>query len=141
MRDRFPAHQTEIKVIPASSETNGDSGAQNGAGTPAVVQERRLLRVMQSIESRLPHSVRELAEQVRLSPAHLQRLFQQETGIHISDMLRERRLTLAANLLTSTNMGVKEVAYEVGYGHHSSFVRAFERRFGQSPKRYRQKCA
>ena len=58
-----------------------------------------------------------------------------------SDMLRERRLTMAANLLTSTNMGVKEVAYHVGYGHHSSFVRAFERRFGQSPKRYRQRCA
>jgi AraC-like DNA-binding protein len=93
--------------------------------------------VIQSIESSLPHSVRELAQQVHLSPTHLQRLFKQETGVRIRDLLTERRLTKAVNLLTTTDMEIKEVAYLVGYGHHSSFVRAFQRRFGQSPKRYR----
>jgi AraC-like DNA-binding protein len=102
-----------------------------------VVREKRLLRVVQSIESTLPRSVRELAQQVHLSPTHLQRLFKQETGVHIRDLLTERKLTAAANLLTTTDMEIKEIAYVVGYGHHSSFVRAFQRRFGQSPKRYR----
>lgn len=96
---------------------------------------------MRSIESHLPHSVRELAQQVHLSPAHLQRLFKQETGIHISEHLSERRLAIAANLLTTTQMGVKEIAYFVGYEHHSSFVRAFQRRFGQPPKQYRKAAA
>src|SRR5215469_6761860 len=94
-----------------------------------VVGEWRLQKVLQSIESQLPHTVRELAEQVHLSPAHLQRLFKNETGVHISDLLSERRLTLAAKLLTTTDMEIKEVAYIVGYGHPSSFVRAFNRRF------------
>ena len=102
-----------------------------------VVREKRLLRVVQSIESTLPRSVRELAQQDHLSPTHLQRLFKQETGVHIRDVLTERKLTAAANLLTTTDMEIKEIAYFVGYQHHSSFVRAFQRRFGQSPKRYR----
>lgn len=139
MGDSLPA-KTRVIAAPATEAPGADNASRAGS-TFTIVRERRLRRVMQSIESRLPHSVRELAEQVHLSPAHLQRLFQQETGVHISDMLRERRLAMAANLLASTNMGVKEVAYLVGYGHHSSFVRAFERRFGQSPKRFRQRCA
>ncbi|HEY6350810.1 MAG TPA: helix-turn-helix transcriptional regulator [Candidatus Angelobacter sp.] len=103
-----------------------------------LVREKRLQQVLQAMESRLPHSVRELAEQVHLSPAHLQRLFKQETGVHLSELLCERRLTMAAGLLTTTDMEIKEVAYMVGYGHHSSFVRAFQRRFGKSPKQYRR---
>jgi AraC family transcriptional regulator len=106
-----------------------------------MVREKRLQRVLQRLESELPRSVRELAAEVHLSPAHLQRLFKQETGVHISDLLCERRLTMAADLLTTTRMSVKEVAYIAGYGHHSSFVRAFERRFGQSPRLYRQRGA
>lgn len=106
-----------------------------------IVRERRLIKVMQSLDSKLPQSVRELAREVHLSPAHLQRLFKQETGVHIGELLCERRLALAAHLLTTTKMGVKEIAHFVGYEHHPSFVRAFQRRFRQSPKQFRQSSA
>lgn len=110
----------------------------NAGSLIPIVKERRLRRVLERIEAGPPHSVRELADQVRLSPAHLQRLFKQETGINISDLLSESRLRTAARLLSTTDMEVKEIAYLAGYQHHSSFVRAFQRRFGQSPKDYRQ---
>ena len=143
-----------MRAFPCSVRKNGSSrnvanGAAHGAAAATngicgsfsdvvqVVREKRLLRVVQSIESTLPRSVRELAQQVHLSPTHLQRLFKQETGVHIRDVLTERKLTAAANLLTTTDMEIKEIAYFVGYQHHSSFVRAFQRRFGQSPKRFR----
>jgi transcriptional regulator GlxA family with amidase domain len=103
-----------------------------------VVRERRLRRVLERIEAGPPQSVSELARGVRLSPAHLQRLFKQETGVHISDLLVESRLRNAARLLSTTEMEIKEIAYLVGYQHHSSFVRAFQRRFHQSPKQYRR---
>ena len=106
-----------------------------------LVHERRLRRAMEIIASQPPHSVRELARELRLSPTHLQRLFKQETGVQIGRLLAEHRLNKATELLSGTNMEIKEIAYKVGYGHHSSFVRAFQRRFGQSPKRYRQKSA
>ena len=110
----------------------------NAGSLIPIVKERRLRRVLERIEAGPPHSVRELADQVRLTPAHLQRLFKQETGINISDLLAESRLHTAARLLSTTDMEIKEIAYLAGYQHHSSFVRAFQRHFGQSPKDYRQ---
>src|SRR5947207_3752853 len=107
-------------VVPCTATTPG-------ASVP-IVRERRLRRVLEKIENHSPHSVSELAQEVHLSPAHLQRLFKQETGVHLSDLLCEHRLQKAAHLLSSTDMEVKEIAYVVGYGHHSSFVRAFQRR-------------
>jgi transcriptional regulator GlxA family with amidase domain len=103
-----------------------------------MIKESRLRRVLEKIETGSRQSVSELARAVRLSPAHLQRLFKQETGVHISDLLVEHRLRNAAHLLSTTDMEIKEIAYKVGYQHHSSFVRAFQRRFHQSPKRYRR---
>jgi len=104
----------------------------------SMVRESRLRKVLQRIEAGPPQSVSELARGVRLSPAHLQRLFKEETGVHIRDLLVENRLRHAARLLSTTEMEVKEIAYLVGYQHHSSFVRAFQRRFHQSPKQYRR---
>jgi AraC-like DNA-binding protein len=101
----------------------------------------RLTSVMRKIESGLPHSVRELALEVKMTPDHLQRLFKQETGLRLGSVISERKLGQAAHLLSSTDVVVKEVAYTVGYRHPSSFVRAFRRRFGQSPTEYRQRAA
>lgn len=131
----------DVHVKVADSPNEVQTPLPEAENPERMVRERRLLRVMHTLESHVPRSVRELADEVHLSPAHLQRLFKQETGIHISELLAERRLMLAANLLATTEMGVKEIAYSVGYEHHSSFVRAFQRRFGQPPKRYRQACA
>jgi transcriptional regulator GlxA family with amidase domain len=104
----------------------------------ATVKERRVRKVLELIADGGLHSVGDLARGVRLSPAHLQRLFKHETGVHISDLLTESRLCMAARLLATTEMEIKEVAYCVGYQHHSSFVRAFQRRFRQTPKGYRR---
>jgi transcriptional regulator GlxA family with amidase domain len=103
----------------------------------STAKERRVRKVLERIASGGLHSVAELARGVRLSTAHLQRLFKHETGVRISDLLTERRLGTAAHLLATTEMEIKEVAYFVGYQHHSSFVRAFQRKFRQTPKKYR----
>jgi transcriptional regulator GlxA family with amidase domain len=101
------------------------------------VKERRLLQVIDMIESDPSCSIRDLAVKVSLSPAHLQRLFKQQTGTQLGSLVAERRLQKAAKLLTISNLSIKEIAHEVGYSHHSSFVRAFQRRFAQAPKHYR----
>jgi transcriptional regulator GlxA family with amidase domain len=125
------------KVAPSNEDLIKCPVMSPGSLIP-LVQERRLRKVLERIEIGPPRSVSELAREVRLSPAHLQRLFKQETGIHISALLSESRLRMAAQLLSSTEMEIKEIAYAAGYQHHSSFVRAFQRRFRQSPKEYRR---
>jgi transcriptional regulator GlxA family with amidase domain len=123
-------------AVPSNGSTPSASVTILPAKSP-LATERRVRRVLEKIETQLPRSVRELARDVHLTPAHLRRLFQQETGRHLSHVLLERKLRHAAHLLANTDMPVKEIAYAVGYGHHSSFVRAFERGFGHSPKDFR----
>ena len=95
---------------------------------------RKALRI---IESESAHTVNDLAQRVNLSPSRLQHLFKQQTGVGVGHVLAEQRLQRAAHLLSHSNLRIKEIAYEVGYEHASSFIRAFERRFAQAPRCYR----
>ncbi len=122
----------------SSEETPWRETAPEDGGLKFLLGEKRLSKVLRLINSQPACSVSDLAFEVHLSPAHLQRLFKQRTGLHVRDLIGEQRLQKAANLLSSSDLPIKEIAYAVGYEHHSSFVRAFQRRFAQSPKYYRQ---
>ena len=100
--------------------------------------ERRVLKVVEMVESGGTFSIRQLAAECRLSPAYLQRLFKHETGICMGEWLSEQRLQRAAYLLSNSYLSIKEITHAVGYEHTSSFIRAFERRFLQAPARYRK---
>ena len=102
------------------------------------VTELRLQRVLNMIETQPERSVRELADEVRLSPAHLERLFKKEIGLRIGNLVAEHRLQRAANLLAASDRPIKQIAHLVGYMHQSSFVRAFQRRFARAPRVFRQ---
>ena len=118
-------------------ETESEGSRRASSFSAPEVQERRLRQVIDMIESDPSCSIRDLAEKVSLSPTHLQRLFKQQTGTQLGSLVVERRLHKAAELLTTSNFSIKEIAHSVGYRHHSSFVRAFQRRFAQAPKHYR----
>lgn len=105
--------------------------------TPALL-EGRVRRILRMVESGRTFTIRDLALEFRLSASYLQRLFKHQTGVSMGEWLSEQRLQRAAHLLANSYMSVKEIAHNVGYGHASSFIRAFERRFAQAPARYRK---
>lgn len=98
----------------------------------------RISEILKIIESQSPHKISELALEVNLSESRLQHLFKQETGVRLGRLLTEQRLRKAAELLVSTQLRIKEIAAAAGYEHASSFSRAFEQRFAQSPLVYRR---
>ena len=100
--------------------------------------ERRVLKILEMVESGATFASRDLAAEFHLSPAYLQRLFKHETGICMGEWLSEQRLQRAAYLLSNSYLSIKEITHAVGYEHTSSFIRAFERRFMQAPARYRK---
>ena len=102
--------------------------------------ERRVLRILEMVEAGITFAIRDLAAEFHLSPAYLQRLFKQETGICMGEWLGEQRLQRAAYLLSNSYLSIKEITHAIGYEHTSSFIRAFERRFAQAPARYRKQC-
>lgn len=144
----MPRLNTRIRLPESDSirtldveDAAGRSPVARPTSVTSLPGEGRLRRVLDMIESQPSRSVSELAQEVHLTPAHLQRLFKQEIGVHVSDLIVEQRLQRAAGMLSSSDRPIKEIAHSVGYEHHSSFVRAFQRRFAQSPKHYRRTSA
>jgi AraC-like DNA-binding protein len=111
--------------------------AQLGAIIP-VVRDSRLRRVLQMIESHPSHKIHELALESNLSASRLRHVFKKNTGLGLGQLLTEQKMQCATVFLAHTNLRIKEIASTVGYEHTSSFSRAFERRFGQTPSCYRQ---
>ena len=78
------------------------------------------------------------ARHAGLSPFHFLRLFANVLGVTPHQYLVRSRLRHAARLLADDARPVSDIAYEVGFGDLSNFVRTFHRAAGVSPGRFRQ---
>ena len=80
-----------------------------------------------------------LAEEARLSPRHLHRLYRQVMGESLHCTVKWMRLHRAAWLLSYSDKPVAAIAGECGYqGNAQSFARAFRAMYGMTPHQFRQ---
>jgi AraC-like DNA-binding protein len=79
-----------------------------------------------------------VAREVGLSPFHFLRLFSRVLGVTPHQYLVRSRLRRAARLLAEPERSVTGVAFEVGFGDLSNFVRTFHRAAGVSPGEFRR---
>ncbi len=86
-------------------------------------------------------SVPELAATVGRSPSHFARRFATAIGESPRRHVERLRLERAARLLVTRDATVLEIALDCGYASHETFTRAFVRRFGQTPSRWRATAA
>lgn len=132
----------ELFSSEAARVATGDEMARNNdarlSALIPVVQDGRLRKMLHMIESHPSRKIHDLALECNLSGSRLQHLFKQRTGLGLGQVLTEQRMQQATDLLVHTNMSIKEIASVLGYEHASSFTRAFERRFRQAPRCYRQ---
>jgi AraC-like DNA-binding protein len=78
------------------------------------------------------------ASEVGLSSFHFLRLFTNVLGVTPHQYLVRSRLRRAARLLADAERPITEIAYDVGFGDLSNFVRTFHRAAGVSPRGFRQ---
>jgi len=114
----------------------GTAALKNGLIDPHF-QDVRLHKLLELIDSDPLGKIQDWAVALNLSQSHLQHLFKRATGLGLGHLLTEKRLQKAASLLATTSLSIKEISCAVGYEHASSFTRAFERRFEQGPRSYR----
>jgi AraC family transcriptional regulator len=80
-----------------------------------------------------------LARETRLSPFHLQRVFSAALGEAPKKFTLRLRLDRAAGMLLASRDSVLDIALACGFQSHEVFSRAFRRRFGINPARYRKR--
>jgi AraC-like DNA-binding protein len=84
-----------------------------------------------------PPRVSEFAYELGISRVTLNARFQEKTGMSLSQYFESKRNEAAMNLLTDSDLNAGEVALKAGFGTPRTFHRAFARKFGVSPGRYR----
>ncbi|MFC4321579.1 AraC family transcriptional regulator [Litchfieldia salsa] len=83
-------------------------------------------------------SLYELAEQLHLPHYSLSKYIKKSTGYTFKELLQEKRLGKAKELLESTNLPITSIIEQVGYDNISYFYRIFKNKYGQTPKQYRE---
>jgi AraC-like DNA-binding protein len=85
-----------------------------------------------------PIDLTSAARAVGLSPFHFLRVFANVLGVTPHQYLVRARLRHAARLLTDDTLSITDVAFDVGFGDLSNFVRTFHRAAGVSPRSFRR---
>jgi transcriptional regulator GlxA family with amidase domain len=101
---------------------------------------RRVLELMER-EYSSPMTASRMAEVVGLSRSRFGHLFKAETGKRFRSALRQIRLSKAQTLLAKSRLGIREIAFRVGFLSTPAFSRAFAKRYGQSPSQWRRRQA
>ncbi len=125
-----------VRVVTATFDVRV---AANGAAERRTDRDR-VWAAVRHIEACLvePLTLEDLARAAGLSPFHFLRLFRRETGLTPHQYLIRARLRRAVSLLRDTSIPITEVAYEVGFGDLSNFVRTFHRQVGCPPQAFRR---
>jgi AraC-like DNA-binding protein len=118
------------------------------SGSPVIenaLQVARVQTVIDFMDANLHRRVQlnELAKVANLSPAHLSRLFNIQTGLSPGEYLIVMRMEKARHLLTTSLLSIKQIMAMVGYNVRSRgvFIRQFKKCFDLTPSEYRKRNA
>jgi AraC family transcriptional regulator of adaptative response / methylphosphotriester-DNA alkyltransferase methyltransferase len=81
--------------------------------------------------------IRDFASILHIHPAHLSNTIKEVTGQSTCDLFEERLVSLAKELLLSTNMPISEIASQLTYDP-SNFTKFFKHFTGTTPKKFRE---
>ena len=81
--------------------------------------------------------IKKAASLCGFSESHFMKLFKELTGMSFTAYLISYRLELAANQLIETDLNIIEIAANCGFHNHSYFTRAFAKKYGTTPIKYR----
>ncbi len=115
----------------------GNQESEAAADLDAKARLEAFLKQM-AASAMLDLSFSELLKEVRCTPRHLSRIFQEAVGVSFREKQAEARLDRARELLETTNSKMYEVAVESRYQSLSLFNHMFRKRFGVTPAKWRK---
>jgi AraC family transcriptional regulator len=130
----------EVGVLLAARFVDLAAGWERRPESGSAIQRRRVIEAALWLDAHAhePVDLTTAAAVADLSPYHFLRLFAGVVGVTPHQYLVRCRLRRAARLLAEDERPITDVAYDVGFGDLSNFVRTFHRAAGASPRRFRQ---
>jgi AraC family transcriptional regulator len=121
-------------------KTGKDAPSRLGTLKPTMPLIETILPVLVHIQSALDGdlSLEAVARKAGLSPFHFHRSFKESVGETLRAYVERLRLERAAFRLALYEAGILDIALDSGFQNHETFTRAFRRRFGTSPREFRE---
>ena len=85
-----------------------------------------------------PEGVEFYAEKLFMSARNLNLICQNILQKSVSEIIETRKLIEAKNLLTTTDITVAEIGFELGYKEKAYFTSVFKKKSGQTPTEFRE---
>ncbi|SEH75226.1 Helix-turn-helix domain-containing protein [Paenimyroides aquimaris] len=83
-------------------------------------------------------TVQYIAETLNISPGYLSGLLKVLTGQSTQQHIHDKLIEKAKEKLSTTDLSVSEIAYELGFEHPQSFSKLFKAKTSQSPLEFRE---
>ncbi|PIF46967.1 helix-turn-helix protein [Chryseobacterium sp. 52] len=83
-------------------------------------------------------SVQHIADQLNVSPSYLTGLLKVLTGQNTQQHIHEKLIEKAKEKLSTTQLSISEIAYELGFEHPQSFSKLFKNKTHLSPLEFRK---
>lgn len=98
---------------------------------------RARLRIREALESSL--TIQQVAEELGVSYSNFRKLFKEYTGLSPAAYQQDLKLQRAKELLKTTNLSIKEIAYRLNFDSPDYFSAKFKIKTGHKPSEMRVK--
>jgi AraC-like DNA-binding protein len=85
-----------------------------------------------------PPSIEALSKLVFLNQQKLKAGYSKHYHMSIGEYGNHLKMTVAANLLSTTDLSIEEIAYKVGYNYSANFSKMFKKTYGKTPLKFRK---
>ncbi|HKO82114.1 MAG TPA: AraC family transcriptional regulator, partial [Chitinophagaceae bacterium] len=115
------------------------SEKNNSFGDKAIISQINKARMIMMEHTDSDIDLTSIAASLNLSYSWFRRVFKQYTGFSPAQYQMEIKMQKAKELLASTTMPIKEIAFTLNFDTVSYFVTFFKSKTGMSPVEYRNK--
>lgn len=85
-----------------------------------------------------PPSIEALSKLVFLNEQKLKAGFSKQYHMSIGQYTNHLKMTVAANLLSTTDLSIQDIACRVGYNYSANFSKMFKKTYGKTPLKFRK---
>ena len=132
-----------FELMDVLRDSRGSGEGARPAATRRNLQEKNV-QLVENIKIMVENSfgeklnISEIARNLGYSRSYMTEVFHRETGLSISQYITESRLQRAELMMRDPSHSVQQIAYLCGYSDPLFFSRMFKKRFGVSPRSFRE---